>query len=115
LIKFGPCAGTLETAITHPTGITAGNGCETGTQPGSKADINKKARVTNKYIGLIFHSRGNLISSAAAYASSLYHFQTHVMEMGLLLIVRINVKYCGDDRTVTASIACIAHQRGGRR
>jgi hypothetical protein len=75
LIRFGPCAEALETAITHPTGITSGNGWKAGTQPGSKPAINKEAKATNKYTALIFHSRGKFISSAADHAFPLYHFQ----------------------------------------
>jgi hypothetical protein len=66
----------------HPTGISAGKGGKAGAQPGSKPAINKQAKVTNKYIGLISHSRGNFIGSTAAYASSLYHFQTNAMAIG---------------------------------
>jgi hypothetical protein len=66
----------------HPIGISAGKGVEAGEQPGSKPAINKQAKVTNKYVGLISHSRGNFISSTIAYASSLYHFQTNAMAIG---------------------------------
>jgi hypothetical protein len=51
-------------------------------QPASKPAIKKEAKAINKYTGRISHSRGNFISGAAAFASSLYHFQTYAMAIG---------------------------------
>jgi hypothetical protein len=51
--------------MTHPTGISAGNGGKAGVQAGSKPAINKQAKAANKYIGFISHSRCNFISSTA--------------------------------------------------